>query len=275
MLCEKSIHAGHNHSCELNFGVPAHFKNACDGAQSHLRQVLAEVTKTKTISDISAMVKECETVYNEYAADPKRVDRLPAVFHDFVVDEDRTSFCRDWTLSFTEGSFPEPISISQSWSCRLNDLRRKHNPTFMDGFRTLTALRFSANMIRTTFRCPADRSCLPRVRPEPVEDPPDAEDEIAAEIEVDPGLGGDAGNALIAMATTSRKGWTISYRKAEPEKRSFQSWRVRWSKARARFAHHAIALQPPKARPSIADQTRKQADWKLRRRKRVDVRAIA
>ena len=36
-ICKRTAVDPTNFSCDLNFGVPSHFKNHCDGAQAHLK----------------------------------------------------------------------------------------------------------------------------------------------------------------------------------------------------------------------------------------------
>ena len=198
---------------------------------------------------------------------------MPAVWHDFVVEEERADVARDWCLSFTANSFKEGISVSQCFSGRLTYIRRRHNCAYMDEKRTLTAITFSAHMIRGQKRA-YSRSCLPVALPE-----------VVGEVEVDE-AGDAAGMAeerealmeagaaeagaydLIAMATMVRKGWTISYRKHCPEKKAFKLWRQRWSKARARFQAHEIPLQAGQTRPSVERNLARQKQWSENRKRR-------
>ena len=83
MLCRHSDVTDHCHTVDLAYGVPSHFKNQCDGAQASLKGLLAEVCKKRKVSTIEDMVQLCRMKYEEYAKDPKRKTRYPAVFHHF------------------------------------------------------------------------------------------------------------------------------------------------------------------------------------------------
>ena len=41
-MCTFSTATAHGHSVDICFGVPAHFKNLCDGSQAHLRHWVGE-----------------------------------------------------------------------------------------------------------------------------------------------------------------------------------------------------------------------------------------
>ena len=114
-------------SVELNYGVPNHFKNLCDAAHGHLCDALSQACKTRVVSDIDQMIVHCRALYEEYAADPKRAGRIPATFVNYWPDAPRAKFVDEYCLSWTSSSFKEPISVSQSWSIRLNDNRRRGN----------------------------------------------------------------------------------------------------------------------------------------------------
>ena len=72
---------------------------------------------------------------------------------------------------------------------------------------------------------------------------------------------------LIATGSTELKGWTISYRKSQPERRSFHTWRIRWSRNRQKYLKHRIPLQLGQARPYPEQTLRKQERWKANWRK--------
>ena len=93
-----------------------------------------------------------------------------------------------------------------------------------------------------------------------------AEDEAALAAEA--GLDA-AENDLIAMASTVRKGWTISYRKSTPESRSFTGWRARWARARARYTKAGIRLVSARTRPACEETLAKQERWAAKRRKKA------
>ena len=238
-LCQKSSHIKHQHCIDLNFGVPSHFKNQCDGAQAHARSILDKVAKKETVSTIPKFIESSRRVYEEFVADRKRAPRLPATWHDFYPCDEKEKFVAEFCKSFKSASFKEQISVCQSWSCRLNDIRRRKNPLYENAEGQLPALDFKAAMLRDGTRVPADRSCHPVViRPGEVDAAgADGEDgEAAGEVaELGDEFGhvfGEEGNGEISMGTTLHLGWQCSYRSSEPEKKCFSVWRKRFSKAR-------------------------------------------
>ena len=238
-ICRRSARAPDIFSCDLNFGVPSHFKNHCDGAQAQLKNILSELAKRDAISEMPQFIREARRLYTEFAEDVTRVKRMPAHFHDYFPLDTKSKFVEDYAIHFTPASFLEPIMACQSWSCRLNDKRRRGNPMFLDAANVFTALNFRAAMLRDGTHVPAERSCLPRKADAAValaaEEAEEGEDampvgELAAEFH---DIHGEQGNGLIAMGTLVHNEWQCSYRTTMPEKKLFSSWRDRWTRALA------------------------------------------
>ena len=68
------------------------------------------------------------------------------------------------------------------------------------------------------------------------------------------------------MASTLQNGWQCSYRRLEPEKKSFSVWRVRWSRMRQRWENSRVKLQVAQERRPIDQQLELQKTWANNRR---------
>ena len=271
-LCSHSEVVGHNHTVDLNFGLASHFKNAADGAQASLKGMLSEAAKTEpTISTIPQMLDRCRAIYDLHV-EGSRIGRMSCRFHDYFPEVERSTFISDFCVQFRSFNFKEPIGVCQSWKCRLNDKRLKKNVGFESDGRCLTAMNFGAAMLRDGSRIPKERQCHPHLQD--IEVAKD-DDDLAEDEADDQDLAEEAGEVFgaelegegfISMGTAVHLGWKCSYRRSEPERRKFASWRLRWSRQRKRWAN--VKLQLPKVRRSVADQLVLQARWRIRRRLR-------
>lgn len=269
-LCEKSNHVEHQHIVDLNFGIPSHFKNQCDGAQAHARGLLDEVAKKRVVSTIPDFIATTKALYEEYKADPKKPPRLQATWHDFLPDIDRDVFVTDYCIRFKPSSFKEQISISQAWQCRLNDIRRRKNPRYVNAKGLFSALDFKASMLRDGSRIPAERCCLPELQLDAVPEGAGADaeadaDELAeAGVEFE-GVFGDGEAGPLAIASTTHLKWQTSYRSQEPEKKDSSMWRKRFTRMRAKWASSGLKLAAPQSRRPIGQQLALQQAWRLRK----------
>ena len=75
----------------------------------------------------------------------------------------------------------------------------------------------------------------------------------------------DEHEQVIAMSSKLHLGWQTSYRNEQPEKKAFKSWRLRFSKMRAR--HEDIALQAPRWKKPKDEQAAVQQRWLKRKRR--------
>ena len=275
-ICKHSARDADNFSCDINFGVPSHFKNHCDGAQAQLKNILNELAKRDTISEMPQFIREARRLYTEFAEDKTRVQRMPAQFHDYFPLDLKSRVTADYTICFAPATFIEPIMVCQTWSCRLNDKRRRNDPTFLNGADVFTALDFRAAMLRDGTRVPADRSCHPRklnvadaafamAAAEEAEEGEEAMPvgELAAEFH---DVHGEHGNGLIAMATTLHNEWQCSYRSVMPEKKAFSAWRDRWTRHRLRWQASRVKLVGAQERRPVAEQLALQRGWKAKRK---------
>ena len=80
---------------------------------------------------------------------------------------------------------------------------------------------------------------------------------------------GEPGNGTIGMTSKLEAGWRTSYRPQEPEKKQFDSWRAKWSRARKRFEDELVWMQPPRTRRSQEEQLSLQQKWQLKRRLKI------
>lgn len=163
--------------------------------------------------------------------------------------------------------------VSQAWSCKLNDKRRRGNPLYKHAATSeMKALDFKAQMLMDGSRCPAERVCHPIAVPidtsvleseEKADEDGDGEDVAAefAEVFQDPGAAGE-----IAIGVTEHLGWKCSYRSQTPELKSFRSWRKRWASARAKWQSTGVRLLAPQIRRSKEQQLSIQQAWRMRRR---------
>ena len=192
-LCEKSGYDDCVYEVADNFGIPSHFKNRADGLQAHLRGLLEEVAKKK-ISTIQEFVLESRSLYNEYAMDPRKKGRMPAYFHDYFPDQKRSDFVDQYCVQFTPKSFIEKIMVCQSYTGRLNDKRKRKNPTFINPDGVFTAIDFKSNMLHDGSKVPKDHTMcphlfVPKVGPAAAEDL--GEDDAAADYQEAFGLEGN------------------------------------------------------------------------------------
>lgn len=253
------------HEVQLNFGVPAHFKNAADGAQAHARGVLQEMARSETISTLEQFVDRASRLYSEYREGNDR--RMQAQFHLVFPDVPRKQFVQDYCRMFR--SMPEQIGMCQSWTARLNDVRRKVNPEYQSASRQLTGITLKANMLADA-RCPASRSIwpilvdLPAGSEEPIEaaDPEDAAEEAADAAEI------AADGVVVPVNSQQVDGWLCSYRRVSPELKDFSHWRERFSKMRSRWTKAGLVLHDPRTKRPIEEQKALQKTWADRRKKR-------
>ena len=275
-LCQKSRHTAHQHTVDLNFGIPSHFKNQCDGAQAQARGILDEVAKKETVSTVPAFIEASRRLYEEYVGDKTRAPRMAATWHDFFPTTERKDFVHDFCKQFKSPSFKEQVSVCQSWSCKLNDVRRRATPLYENERKVLTALDFKASMLRDGSRVPSDRCCHPELLPAVVDgaeaaavdgEADEAEDvaQLGAEFE---GVFGQEGDAEIALGKTLHLGWQCSYRASEPEKKQFSAWRKRFSKMRKKWEGSGLRLTKPRSKRPISEQLAIQQGWKQNRKAR-------
>ena len=267
---ELCAHSKHKvlHEMSINFGVPAHFKNSCDGAQAHARAALTEMAKTKTIKTLEQYVAGATELYSEFS---EQSSRMPARFHLVFPTTPRKDFVASYCRLFK--TLPEQISVCQSWSLRLNDIRRRGNPVFENSARVLKALTLRANMI-SGMTCPASRATLPTLVDIPVGPEPEEADEDAAAEEDEHELAADAPDlgpdgVVIPVDSMRKEGWLCSYRRHCPESRDFASWRKRFSRMRAKWQKSGVPLKAPQMRRPIAEQLALQKDWRVRKRKKA------
>ena len=268
-LCTKSG-LRYNFEVGINYGVPAHFKNACDGAQAHAKAALSEMSKKEVISSLEEYVERAQRLYADFQDRPGATTRMPARFHLFWPREQKSKFIADYCKQVTAASYKEQIGVCRSWSGRLNDTRRIGRPLFADKNRVLTAINFSARMLASQ-KLNKERACLPTLcdipaaaadPADPAEADPECDEEIAAAAaELCP-----AGELAVPAGEKMMDGWLCSYRKSEPEKAAFSKWRARYSRMRVKWWSSGVGLQLPQARRPVADQLALQRPWRERRK---------
>ena len=91
-LCQLSDYKRHNHVVDCCFGLASHFKNQCDGAQAHCRQLLDQVSRQTVVSDIPTMIRGVRALYDTYRADPGKPPAMPAHWHDYFPLEHKSVF---------------------------------------------------------------------------------------------------------------------------------------------------------------------------------------
>ena len=123
--------------------------------------MLDEISSRMVVSDIPTMLKEMRTLYEEYSKD--RPERMPCEWIDFFPTEQKTSFLTKKCFSFSPSSFKEAIGTSQAYSLRINDVRRRGNPLFLNKDSIMKACDFRSTMLRGGSNIPGHRSCLPTV----------------------------------------------------------------------------------------------------------------
>lgn len=270
-MCKAWDPAGHRllPSAKCCFGVPAHFKNLADGKQAHLRQCLKEAASAVLISDLSQFIAETRKIWQQHSAIsgkpvPNFVDWFPTKSkHDFMTQD---------MFEFHANSFREAIGVCQCFAACISDVRRVPRPTFQDSGGKLTAVKFKSSMLPRNERVTAERQCQPvavkivvEVDEEAALGPEDAA-AAAAEDAVALVAFADQGSEAIGLSSRQTLGWMTSYRSNEPEKRSFASWRSRWSKARARFSD--LPLEAARLRRSQEAQLEIQEEWRQRRKRK-------
>ena len=267
-LCLRSdrVHTTHEVSC--NFGLAAHFKNACDGAQAHARNLLDEMAKGQIIKSIDSYVHEARKLYDVYAADPTRPPRMKATWKVVFPTESRKDFCKEWLKCFAASSFRESIMVSQCYSAKLNDVRRRGNPLFVDRYSNYTALNFRCPLLPDGSKVPHDLVCVPKDRPIPVDDPEAEEGEPAVDAPEEAGAPDIVGDDGVPVRAREVNGWMCSYRSNEPEAKEFKAWRARFTKVRSKFARWSKKLALTRTRRPQAEQLALQATWASRKRRR-------
>ena len=250
---------------DIVFGIPAHFKNMCDGAQSHVRRGLAEIAKRELVSDIPQFIEKSAELWQTYQADPRRPSRLSATWVDFFPTVHKSNFVEQFCIQFHRSAFTEQISVCQCWTLRLNDQRRRGNPLYVDKKNVMTGVKFYASMLRDGRRVASERICIPKVEP-PCEQP-ELEDmqklEQRSEAEEFASGFAEAGSEEIGIAVKEVLGWSCSYRSAQPEKQSFAHWRARWTKARQSWI--SVPLEAPRHRRPQEEQRKRQEEWRQNR----------
>ena len=265
-LCRHSENRRELPEVSICYGVASHFKNACDGAQANLKTILDSIAQESTISTIPQMVEKSRELYDEFAA-VKKPKRMPAFWHDFSDHSETEQFEEGFMLQFASASYKELISHCHCYVFRLNDKRRRAVPLYKNPAGVLTGLDFKSAMLRDGARVPADRVTLPRV----VELTRDLPDEEVVDAKVREALAeefrsafGEEGSGCVSMLSKEVLGWACSYRVRSPELQSFEDWRKRWSKARARFGD--IPLLAPRIRPTVSEALTQQQSWRDRRK---------
>ena len=264
-LCKRSSLIA-NFEVGINFGVSAHFKNACDGAQAHAKAALAEMSKKTVISTLSQYVERAQKLYADFQERPGATSRMPAKFHLLWPREQKAKFVADYCRQFTAASYKEQIGVCQSWLGRLNGTRRIPNPLYENKNRQLTGIRFTALMLASQ-RATSELSCLPVVCPvaAPAVDEVDVDCDAEAEVLAEAAELCPAGDIVVPVGEKMMDGWMFSYRKNEPELAPFSKWRSRFTKHREKWQRSGIALQMPQARRPVADQLALQRAWRDRR----------
>ena len=268
-LCQHSSHDEALHTFDINFGVPQHFKNQCDGLQAHVKELVSEAAKKIVISDIETMVPACRFLHEDYSSKPK-VKRMRTTWIDYFPEETRGDFAK-WCVRFKASAFKEQISVCQAWSFRMNDKRRRANLMDSAGLK-YSYIDFRAAMLRDGSRVPASRCALPEVAPldddggeGEAEDENDRDGEVEDEFEEIFGAE-RSGNKNIGMLDRVYRGWQVSYRSAEPEKKDSKYWTKKLTKLRECYAASGCMLRPPRTKRPVEEQLVKQLEWKERKR---------
>ena len=242
-ICTEGRHRDINPTVEVCFGVAAHFKNQCDGAQSGLRAALVEMTKKELINSPQMMINCCRAIYQEFMDRSGPGSRMVAHWHDYTPELPKDQFVRDKMWTFAPKSFCEQISCCHSWSLRLNDTRRRGRPLFVNHAGVLKAVNFCAQMLKGA-RPTGDRTVCPVLIPNsdvaavPAGDVPavPAGDVPAVPAGVVPAdAAAEDEECDIPLMVKEHRGWLTSYRKHQPEKKCFSAWRDRFSKCRLRY----------------------------------------
>ena len=107
-------------SVKMDFGIPQHFNNDCDGQHGILKGRLHEYSKKYPVSDISELVFLWEMMY----LDGK--DRNPSMLPETVVDfvPPPRHLVKQNTVTFSKKSYPVPIMSCFSWTAAQCDKRR-------------------------------------------------------------------------------------------------------------------------------------------------------
>ena len=144
-------------------------------------------------------------------------------------------------------------------------MRSRGKSLFENRFKAMTSVDFKSLMLADGRRAPLDRVCLPtRVAAEEAPEPEAAAEGADPEASADFAAAfGSNGSDEILMASKLCLGWQCSYRSVAPERRSFDAWRSRWSKARARYSN--VPLLPPRIRRAQSEQLALQDVWRKRR----------
>lgn len=149
----------------------------------------------------------------------------------------------------------------------------KNRVMYQDFSRTWTAMTFKAAMLSDQRHVPSERTCLPQQAEvevvEEEEEGPEALGVEAAEAsaEVHAVFGAHAENGEMTLGVKELRGWPISYRQSQPEKRTFAEWRKRFSSHRKKWQKWGIALGVGVARPSVAQMiAKKKAEVERKRR---------
>ena len=267
-LCKEGGFADVPPVVEIAFGLAAHFKNAADGQQAHLRAALDEAAKVPpVIADIESFITRTSKIFAEGRDLPGENSRMPASFHHFFPDQSKADFIKTQMYQFAGKSFVEQIGVCQCWQLRLHDIRRRWRPLYKNRWNVLTALNFSASMLQG-HKTSVERTVLPQLV-ECTADGAAALAEAEAEAEADGGApvaaepGADAGAPVLAcgaeealMSQKEQNGWLISYRTSQPEKKEFVHWRRQFSKQRQRF--QGMPLQAARSRRPMAEQLERQ-----------------
>ena len=277
-LAGKSKCSQLNPVVQIQFGIPNHFKNICDGGHSYVRSLLQEASMRQTISTLAEFVVAMRSLHAEHKATEhwRRKARIPITFHDWFPKLDRKTFIQQYVRSWKPASFLLPISTCQAYECRLNDRRRLRNPLYLSPKGIYTGLDFKSSMLCNGHRVPNDRVCLPADDPsiqeradhaEPEEGDAEEQADIAHEVAEDFAFANaEPGNGTIEMAVQLFKGWRSSYRKQQPEKKEFEEIASIWSKMRGMWEKTGVSLLPPRSRRSVAAQQALQSKWAASRR---------
>ena len=265
-----------NYMQEQNFGVPAHFKNEADGEFSYLKGLLAEISAKTSVSEIPDMIARLRVLHAEYEADipnPKR----DLHFIDFMPKWTRPEM-QAWSIKFAAKSFRVPIRQCQSYSARLNDVRR-HSSLLGTGVRsnTFTAVDFRSNCISGE-KVASERNCLPeRLVPSVLDEVCDEDEQACLDAEKAEDIllatGGEApadptGISPVGLGVKVVNGWNCSYRTAQPEKAQPNVFSKKQNAMRATYAKHGIKLKQARSEKPVDERLAAQSSWKANSKKR-------
>ena len=265
-------------SFQINFGVASHFKNVCDGCHSRVRSLLNEVARQKKVSNVTDFIREIRCLYDHYKAreEPRKQMKISMQFHDFFPEKPREKFINDFVVCWRSLSFLSPLATCHAYEATLNDKRRLANVKYSNNKGICTGIDFKSLLLADGRACPVDRRCWPAVDVAAKQLLIDACADEAGVCDDGAAVGeaaedfawalNEPGNGTIEMHSLIEHGWRTSYRRAQPELKSFETWRAKWSKSRAQFESAGVRLLPPRTRRSKPEQQALQEKWAATRR---------